>query len=395
MNFTTPVYPGVDLEDSQGPEMNAVAVAFIVLSLVTLVLRFLSRHLTQVSLGTDDWLIVVAAVLSWGYTATVIVEVEHHFYGQHIHKSNDYHLEEYHKGLYGLAIVYPLALTFSKLSLLALYWRIFRVTSARRPLLIVAAFNVGWMIAATLVGVFSCTPVQGFWDLTIKSRCIVYPVFFLSNEAFTIALDLVVLLMPVYFISHIQRSLSQRISISSTFLLGLVVTVVSAVRLWQLVLASEKPGKDPTFYDGPAGLWAIVELNLWVVVASIPSLRPLVIKIIRDLRGHSSAPQPKGYTSGSGSMKSLKARLWPSKASSSSRSGGHLPLHGGEAGAAGSSPSVQDYKVQISAPIPKESGWTPLGVSEDGKAGVRLQDLDGIRVDREVKVFQPENAYHR
>ena len=64
MNFTTPVYPGVDLEDSQGPEMNAVAVAFIVLSLVTLVLRFLSRRLTQVSLGTDDWLIVVAAVRS-------------------------------------------------------------------------------------------------------------------------------------------------------------------------------------------------------------------------------------------------------------------------------------------------------------------------------------------
>ena len=78
----------------------------------------------------------------------MIVEVEHHFYGQHIHKSNDHHLEEYHKGLYGLAIVYPLALTFSKLSLLALYWRIFRVTSARRPLLIVAALNIGWMIAA-------------------------------------------------------------------------------------------------------------------------------------------------------------------------------------------------------------------------------------------------------
>lgn len=72
------------------------------------------------------------------------------------------------------------------------------------------------------VGIFSCIPVQGFWDQTINSRCIEYPVFFTSNEAFTIALDLVVLLMPVYFIAHLQRSISQRISISSTFLLGLV-----------------------------------------------------------------------------------------------------------------------------------------------------------------------------
>ena len=169
-----------------------------------------------------------------------MVEVQYNFYGQHIGKSDAHHLEEFNKGLYGLAIVYPLALTFSKLSLLALYWRIFRVTTARLPLQIVAAVNIGWMLAAvreiqvlevnrllltlgqTLVGIFSCIPVQGFWDLTIKSRCIKYPVFFTSNEAFTIALDLVVLLMPVYFIAQLQQSLSQRISISSTFLLGLV-----------------------------------------------------------------------------------------------------------------------------------------------------------------------------
>ena len=78
----------------------------------------------------------------------MIVEVEHNYYGQHIGKTDAYHLEEFSKGLYGLAIVYPLALTLSKLSLLALYWRIFRVTTARRPLQIVAALNVAWMIAA-------------------------------------------------------------------------------------------------------------------------------------------------------------------------------------------------------------------------------------------------------
>ena len=78
----------------------------------------------------------------------MIFEVEHDYYGQHIGKTDAYHLQEFNKGLYGLAIVYPLALTFSKLSLLALYWRIFGVTSARLPLQIVAALNIGWMIAA-------------------------------------------------------------------------------------------------------------------------------------------------------------------------------------------------------------------------------------------------------
>ena len=78
----------------------------------------------------------------------MIVEVEQNHHGQHIGKNNAYYLEEFNKVLYGLAIVYPFALTFNKLSLLALYWRIFRVTNARRPLQIVAALDIAWMIAA-------------------------------------------------------------------------------------------------------------------------------------------------------------------------------------------------------------------------------------------------------
>ena len=62
MSFPTPVYPGIDLDDNDGPQMNAIAVVFIVLSFITLVLRFYSRLHTNVSIGMDDWLIVVAAV---------------------------------------------------------------------------------------------------------------------------------------------------------------------------------------------------------------------------------------------------------------------------------------------------------------------------------------------
>lgn len=283
----------------------------------------------------------------------MIFQVKHNFYGQHIGKSDAYHLEKFNKGLYATAIVYPLALTFSKLSLLALYWRIFRVTNARRPLQIVAALNIGWMIAATLVGIFSCTPIRGFWDTMIESRCIEYPEFFTSNESFTIVLDLVVLLMPIYFISQIQRSLSQRISISSTFLLGLVATVVSVVRLWQLVLAQRKPGFDPTFNETPAALWGIVELNVWVIVASIPSLPPLITKTLRDRRARRrTAPRSTSYAYGPGSIKSLKARLWPWKGHSPTHSIGMVPLAGdrrrGALGTESSPSSLHESNVQVS-----------------------------------------------
>lgn len=62
MSFTTPVYPGINLDANDGPQMNAVAVAFIVLTFCTLVIRFFSRQNTQVPIEVDDWLIVIAAV---------------------------------------------------------------------------------------------------------------------------------------------------------------------------------------------------------------------------------------------------------------------------------------------------------------------------------------------
>lgn len=62
MSFTTPTYPGINLDANEGPQTNAVAIVFIVLSFITLVLRFFSRINTHVSIELDDWLIVVAAV---------------------------------------------------------------------------------------------------------------------------------------------------------------------------------------------------------------------------------------------------------------------------------------------------------------------------------------------
>lgn len=62
MSFPTPIYPGVDPDENAGPQMNAVAVAFITLTFVVLILRVISRIRTNVSIGADDWLILTAAV---------------------------------------------------------------------------------------------------------------------------------------------------------------------------------------------------------------------------------------------------------------------------------------------------------------------------------------------
>lgn len=74
-----------------------------------------------------------------------------------------------------------------------------------------------------IVCIFPCTPIQAFWDSSVKNaKCINYNIFYTSNQAIAIVLDLMVIFMPVYFVSNLQQSLSHRVSISSTFLLGLM-----------------------------------------------------------------------------------------------------------------------------------------------------------------------------
>lgn len=139
-----------------------------------------------------------------------------------------------------------------------------------------------------------------------------------------------------------------------------------------------------------AALWAIVELNLWVVVASIPALRPLVTRTFRDYKEWKSRSQTKSrHTFGPGFFRGTKGRVWPSNGGAylSARKRAPLTLNGDQTDVAGSfsfsSVHVHDYNVKISAGNrnPRESGRTLLAINDDGKAS-------GIRIDREITVSQ-------
>ncbi|KAF7906298.1 hypothetical protein EAF00_000577 [Botryotinia globosa] len=75
----------------------------------------------------------------------------------------------------------------------------------------------------------------------------------------------------------------------------------------RLVLAEKLPGPDPSckvtlictsLYlakgsskvdDVDAGLWAAIELNTWVLVASIPTFKPIIVKILKDRKARQAA----------------------------------------------------------------------------------------------------------
>ena len=78
-----------------------------------------------------------------------------------------------------------------------------------------------------LVDIFSCSQAEGFWNLNIPSKCIQEYGFFLANEYFTIGLDVIVLVMPIYIsFLTLRDPCHNEFLISGTFASGLMLISV-------------------------------------------------------------------------------------------------------------------------------------------------------------------------
>jgi hypothetical protein len=65
------------------------------------------------------------------------------------------------------------------------------------------------------------------------------------------------------------------------------VCIVSILRLNSLVVLARNE-QDSMFYSGPPIYWAAIEMNLAIVCACVPALKPLVIQVIPGFAsGHS------------------------------------------------------------------------------------------------------------
>ena len=142
------------------------------------------------------------------------------------------------KATYAFQIAYCIAITLPKFSVLALYWRVFGLESFRWPLLatgimtgmygiaVVSRMQVGASqfadLVQTLVAIFSCVPVEGFWDRTIPSTCINSLSFYIGQAVATITIDIILLLLPILPIRRLHISTSQKVAVVGIFGLGIL-----------------------------------------------------------------------------------------------------------------------------------------------------------------------------
>lgn len=117
-------------------------------------------------------------------------------------------------------LVYVCTVTSIKMSVLLMYYRVFKVQSFKRVVFAVSGALLIWFIITFFVTLFKCNPISSSWDWQQQGTCVNHRVLFLATAAGNSIFDVVILCLPIKMIWGLQMSTPKRIQLTFTFLLG-------------------------------------------------------------------------------------------------------------------------------------------------------------------------------
>lgn len=107
-----------------------------------------------------------------------------------------------------------------KMTFLLQYYRVFVVQRMRIAFIATTALVGAWSISQLLIGIFICTPIRGFWDSSIPSKCVPnYPQFYI-NAAGNIVTDIAIFALHLPLLWKLNLGKPQRIILVGIFSLG-------------------------------------------------------------------------------------------------------------------------------------------------------------------------------
>ncbi|KAJ3542364.1 hypothetical protein NM208_g3259 [Fusarium decemcellulare] len=250
-------------------------------ALVSLSLRICVRRMTNVSWWFDDYFSVAAFAFATGYSGIMVEWTLHTYLG--VYLPDDLPLDEREAILeqsrflsFFNSLCYAASIACSKLAILCLYWRLFKTSHIRYPILFLIGVVGVWIILRTFMLTFRCLPVQSLWDYKIKNKVchLDSEQFFLATITTHFVLDIIILVLPLIEVFQLRMRSGQKIAVAALFLLGIIVCVASAFVLAILVTPSSHVDQ-PTYDYAMFCVWGSVEVNIAIVSACFPLLRPI------------------------------------------------------------------------------------------------------------------------
>ncbi|KAK4129174.1 hypothetical protein N657DRAFT_652645 [Parathielavia appendiculata] len=310
-NTAEPLDPA--LYESQAGIPIAVVTVTLTIALTAVCLRTYVRAVMIGQFGADDWAAVVALVLAMGSGSLALPDTMYG-HGQHLAVVDKSQLWKYFRTFYISIVLYNGSLTATKLTFLLQYYRILGTGHMRTVIIAAFVFVAMWSVSQLLVVIFTCNPIHKFWLPETPGTCIPNLPFWYYNAAGNIVTDVIVFVLPLPALTRLNLRKGQKLGLIGVFCLGFFTCAISVIRIQYLKLS-----EDVTWDNVASSCWSISEICSGITCACLPTLRPLLSKIIPSMRSQSDRNDNKYYRRSSGRDISNASRLKSTDENASSR----------------------------------------------------------------------------
>ncbi|KAF2965681.1 hypothetical protein GQX73_g7894 [Xylaria multiplex] len=280
---------GINLLAKQETAIIVVALVSTAFATVALGLRIWARNFQRFGMMADDYLMIVALIFTYGTLVITILGAKAGA-GRHLWALHPQDVADIFRLLYSYTFIYAGSVSFTKLSILLFYRRLFERGSTwfHIRLGFAAFFTTGYLLSIWAVAAALCQPTEFFWTqfLGATGKCLNINASFLSLTVLNLVADLLVLVVPIPEILALQMGTKKKIGVCAVMLLGGLVCVVSAVRIWAFYRFTVET--DITWVQADVFLLSSVEPAFGIVSACLPSLRPLYRRARAKITGKES-----------------------------------------------------------------------------------------------------------
>ncbi|GBF64615.1 hypothetical protein TMEN_7331 [Trichophyton mentagrophytes] len=256
--------------------------------------------------GADDYTISVAYILAIAIF-TLHTQMIRYGFGKNIWDvipQED--LTMAFKVFLAYVLVYKSLISLAKISVGLFLLRIFRSAPFRYATYAIIALNAAIGITWILVDTFHCIPVHlawTSWKMDETGTCINFMTSTYVNGFVNIAVDTVMVTMPIYEVVKLKLSRRKKVGVAVMFGMGLLLTAIGIVRV--IILFQHDPTTNPTYEMAPLNYWSMIECQIAIVCACLPSIRTLLIHYVPDVFGQATeaASQKRPNASSTGNSK--------------------------------------------------------------------------------------------
>ncbi|KAH8429732.1 uncharacterized protein LDX57_007404 [Aspergillus melleus] len=394
-----PQFPPGYMEADRGSQVIAASSFILVLTTILLAMRLYARSLTKAARGWDEFLLVPSYMCLIGLLICLYLDVIYGGLGRHtaaVVAEDPNQMVVFAKLLYVLDWFYVPSNCMSRISVVALYLRIFTSKFYRGICWFVIAFLIGNMLSTIIAAQLECVPLEYTWNKALPGggTCFDQILWYEISNIPNVVGDLMILVLPIPTVWGLKASTGRKLGIAMVFFMGSIGLFASCMRTGVFFRDSEMFRTDATWAT-EAFSWTAVECGMYFSAACLIGMRPLFSKLPRWLRDRILHPSDRGNST-------LEARSGTGTALSFKRSHhghglGHRPylnLSSGRNGTGTDTTPGEATQLKSMNGVMTSTVISPRGSGfEDDEIRNLVKDDGDIRIQTRIEVKSDRGGY--